>query len=100
LTLAGETRSSYMIVNLLPSFGALAARARRHEEAARLFGAADAVAADAGLIPDPGGEHSDSRDDARRELGEAEFARLMAEGTRLSSDQAIDLARQLAAQIR
>ena len=99
LQLASQARSQYMIVNLLPSFAALAVRAQRHEDAARLFGVADGVAAAAGLIPDPGGEHAESRDEARKQLGEAAFATLLAEGARASTDDAVQLAQNLADQI-
>lgn len=99
LQLSNEARSSYMIVNLLPSFAALAVSARRHEDATRLFGAADAVAASSGLIPDPGGDHPAARDEARDHLGEAEFATLLAEGTLMSTDAAIRLAQEMADQI-
>jgi tetratricopeptide (TPR) repeat protein len=94
-----EIASTYMLVNTLPSIAALASRARLDEDAAMLFGAGDAIAAAAGFVHDPNPGADAERDAVRERLGEAGFAELLASGTSLSNDEAIDRALAVAARI-
>lgn len=92
LQISHASGSAYMLVNFLPSFGILAARAGMDEDAARLFGAGHALASSAGLIPDPNPAIDDASARARDRLGEARFAQLLADGTSLATDEAVALA--------
>lgn len=99
LDVSHQAGSVYMLVNGLPSFAALALRAERLEDAARLIGAADALSQSSGLMPDPAGELPREREELARELGEDRYGELLAEGARLSGDDAVSLARNVAARI-
>lgn len=99
LDVSHRAGSVYMLVNGLPSFAALALRAGRFEEAAQLIGAADAIANVAGMTPDPGGELTSERAELDRRLGPERYVTLAAKGAALSTDEAVALARDVAAQI-
>jgi hypothetical protein len=64
-----------------------------------LIGAADAVANFAGMTPDPGGELTSERAELDRRLGPERYVQLAAKGASLSTDEAVQLARDVAARI-
>jgi tetratricopeptide (TPR) repeat protein len=99
LEVSHRSGSVYMLVNGLPSFAALALHAGLAEDAARLLGAAQAIAAAAGLTPDPGSELTSERAGLEEQLGAERYMRLVAAGAALSADEAVDLAKQIAGQI-
>jgi tetratricopeptide (TPR) repeat protein len=99
LEMSHRAGSVYMLVNGLPSFAALAVRVARFEDAARLIGAADAIAKAADMTPDPGGELKSERTELPRRLGADSYVQLAAEGAGLSPDQAVALAKKMAAGI-
>ena len=99
LELSHAAGSVYMLVNGLPSFAALALRAGQHEAAARLIGAADAIANVSGLTPDPGTELEKERNEIRKRFGPDVYAVLLAEGASLSADDAVGLAKEVASRI-
>jgi hypothetical protein len=87
-----KTGSPYVLANALPSVSVLAVRAGMDEASARLAGASRAIEQTAGLTPDPNSSMDDAVDTARERLGEARYAELLAEGTMLTSDDAMALA--------
>lgn len=94
LTTAREVGSTYLILNLLPSFATVAAAVGAWEAAARLLGATDAMIEESGLQPDPGAWQP-ALDAAAVSHG-PRFAHLRAEGRALSRDEAIALALETA----
>ena len=99
LDIGHRAGSVYMLVNGLPSFAALALRAGRPDDAARIIGAADSIAAASGLKPDPGSDLTSERAALEKQLGPERYIRLVAAGTALSADEAVDLAKQVASSI-
>ena len=91
--------SVYMLVNGLPSFAAMALKAGLAEDAALLLGAADAIANFARMTPDPGNELTSERAELDRRLGPERYVTLAAKGASLSTDEAVELAKRVAAQI-
>jgi hypothetical protein len=100
LEVSREIGSVYMLVNFLPSFAVLAIRARADEDGIRLLGAARALETTSGLAADPNSSIDEAADAARERLGEAVYAEVLSEGTRLSSDDAVGLALNVARRIR
>jgi len=86
-----ELGSDYLLVNILPSLAVLAATSDV-DRAARLFGAADALARTSGLAPDPGAGHPEERAALRARLGAERFDALEAEGRALSREEMTALA--------
>lgn len=99
LEVSVEVGSQYMLVNAFPSFAVLAEQAGFDDDSARLVGAGRAISATAGLIPDPNSLLDEAVERTRDRLGEVRFAELLAEGTMLSTDAAVDLARAVSARI-
>jgi tetratricopeptide (TPR) repeat protein len=96
LSVSHEIGNVYMLVNTLPSFAAVAARAGRVDDAAVLFGATDALIASSGLTPDPGMNRDEARAEVAAALGEGQTERY-ARGRSLSRDGAVALALEVAA---
>lgn len=94
LRVADDVGSRYLVLNLLPSIAAIAARTGADADCARLLGATDALSRVTGLIPDPGNWQS-VFDDAKARLGE-QFDRLTNEGRQLSERAAVDVALDVA----
>lgn len=94
-----ELGSKYMLVNMFPSLASLASRAGLDEDAAVLFGAADAAAFEAGFIADPNPPADAERAALRDRLGEGHFAELLAAGTSLGNDAAVARALDVATQV-
>jgi tetratricopeptide (TPR) repeat protein len=90
LRVAEELGSRYLVVNLLPSLAAIAARSGRDDDCARLLGATDAMSQASGLIPDPG-NWQEVTDQAQARLGQR-FETLRTEGRHLSPQAAVELA--------
>lgn len=90
LRVAQELGSTYLVLNLIPSISALAARSGDDESCARLVGATDALSQASGLVPDPGDWQS-SIEEARVRLGAA-FEQQAAAGRGLAGSEAVDLA--------
>jgi DNA-binding CsgD family transcriptional regulator len=80
----------------LECMAALAVSQGRSDLAVRLVAAASTLLHSAGFPPFPGARAERYLTPARRDLGEAAVARLWAEGTALSADQAVALALGLA----
>jgi hypothetical protein len=93
LEVAHDLDSHYLILNLLPSIAALAARLGNDEASARLVGAIDALSSSSGLVPDPGGWQP-ALSDAEARLGDR-FDELRADGASLDRQAALDLAFRL-----
>ena len=89
LEIARELQSQYLMVNLLPSLAAVAARAGDDVSCARLIGANEALASSSGLIPDPGNWQPVMSDAAGR-LGDR-FDTIRAEGAALDPGAAMEL---------
>jgi hypothetical protein len=96
---ARDLDSPYLLVNLLPTFAALAARAGLDEDAPRLLGAGRSLEQTSGLDAETSPASLQAVDDARDRLGEARFAELLAEGARLPSDDAVALAMAVAQRV-
>ncbi|HET9853015.1 MAG TPA: hypothetical protein VFP56_10980 [Candidatus Limnocylindrales bacterium] len=90
LRVADELNSRYLVLNLLPSIAAVAARSGQDDDCARLLGATDAASLASGLLPDPGNWQA-VMDEARDRLGDR-FDVLRSEGNALSGAAAVDLA--------
>jgi tetratricopeptide (TPR) repeat protein len=86
-----ELGSQYILVNTLPSLAVLAA-GDEPARAARLFGAADALARDSGLMPDPGADHTEDRSSLRTSMGAERFDGLVADGAALGLEASTALA--------
>lgn len=99
LAVSHELGSKYMLVNTLPSFAALAEEVGVDDDAARLFGTADGMAAAAGVVADPGTEMAEHRERLRNRMGEAAFAERLAEGSTLSAEDAVALCLNLAQEL-
>ena len=94
---ARDLDSQYLILNLLPSIAALAARVGEDETSARLIGAATALSTSSGLVPDPGNwEEALAGVEAR--LGRR-FAALRNDGARLDREAMLEMAIQLSRQV-
>jgi tetratricopeptide (TPR) repeat protein len=91
IEISHELDSKYMLVNSFPACASLCVRAGIADDGARLFGAADAIANASGLVPDPNTVADEARASARELVGDR-FASLLAEGARLSEDDAVALA--------
>lgn len=89
-----DLRSNYLVLNLLPSIGAIASRVGDDETFARLLGATDSMSASSGLAPDPG-IWQQSLGDASDRLG-PRFAVLREDGRALDEQSAVDLALRVA----
>jgi tetratricopeptide (TPR) repeat protein len=100
LEVSHEIGSMYMLVNTLPSIAVLAVRAGLDEPAARLFGAATALASRSGLIPDPNDSVDEARSNLRERLGKDGLERLDREGERMSDDDAVALAMEIANRLK
>ena len=96
LRVGHELGSRYLIVNLLPSFAALAARGGDDATAVRLLGAAAEAASSSGLIADPGAFASGTEAGLRERVDLADFDRLFADGGLLPHDAAVGLALDVA----
>ena len=94
LVVARELRSTYLVLNLLPSLAIVAARAAEDEACARLVGATEALFEASGLIPDPGPWRTVAAEAVTR-LGER-FESLRAEGATLDEAAATNLGLRVA----
>jgi tetratricopeptide (TPR) repeat protein len=94
LTTAHELGSSYLVLNVLPSIAALAARTGRDEDAVRLIGATDGMARSTGLVPDPGNWQSVLDEAVGRMSERANDVR--AQGAAMEPTGAVQLAMQVA----
>ncbi len=85
------------ITSSLEAFGRLAARVSRSEQAAALWGAAEALRTEIGWLLPPGERESYDRDlaDAREALGAEAFATAWAKGRVMTLDQAIEIAQEI-----
>jgi hypothetical protein len=99
MDVVGDTDSMYFVVNALPDFAALAMKAGLDPDAARLFGAGDAVARASGLVPDPALELKEERAELRSRLGPDAFDAEFAQGSTLSAEKGLALAREVATRI-
>lgn len=96
LRVGHDLGSRYLIVNLLPSFAALAARGGEDATAVRLLGAAAEAASSSGLIADPGAFASGTEAGLRERVDPADYDRLFDAGGLLTQDAAIELALDVA----
>jgi predicted ATPase/class 3 adenylate cyclase/DNA-binding CsgD family transcriptional regulator len=96
LVTAANTEAHLGIPDALECLGALAGAADSHREAARLFGAADALRQRMGAVRFKiyDAEHDAAVATLRNALGEADFQSAWAEGAELSTDQAIAYAQR------
>jgi predicted ATPase/class 3 adenylate cyclase/DNA-binding CsgD family transcriptional regulator len=96
LTCAASVEAHLGIPDALECLGALACAADSHREAARLFGAADALRQRMGSVRFKiyDAEHDAAVVTLRNALGEADFNSAWAEGARLSTDEAIAYAQR------
>ena len=96
LELAAEVQAYLGISDTLECLGTLAGDAGRHREAARLFGAADAIRQRMGAVRFKvhDASYEASVADLREGMGEKDFDSAWAEGTALSTEEAIAYAQR------
>ena len=96
LSAATETSVELRMPPALECLAKLATRARRHREAARLFGAAEAMRQRTGEVRFPSFDAEDEAaiDELRTAMGDNDFEAAWAEGASLSTDEAIAYAQR------
>ena len=96
LTVAADVHAHSGIPDTLECLADLAVKADGHREAARLFGAADAIRQRIGVVRFKiyDAEYENSLAALRDAMGEEDFAAAWAEGTALSTDEAIAYAQR------
>ena len=96
LTVAADVHAHSGIPDTLECLADLAVKADGHREAARLFGAADAIRQRIGVVRFKiyDAEYENSLGALRDAMGEEDFAAAWAEGTALSTDEAIAYAQR------
>ena len=99
LSTSHEVGSIFMLVNLVASIGVLALRSTENEDAARLFGASEALGKIAGIVPDASRAVAEAGAEARVRLGAGRYSTLATNGGALSADAAVNLALRVARRI-